>query len=562
MKLYDSFQTPANWDDFPNDPKASEQFHASWSQNVEIWTQQAIIGNPWSTTNNANCFHYFNPLEDVPISGSPVALPINWTAFPGRFTYLFSDENNPGNPLTSEQQLELADTGSATIQGIPQPITQLKVPNQLCPGLAWQGGKSFTPTGPRGWQDEYCEWAVTRNQANQIIRIAFTCENPEYWLTLWRQDPGRVVEIYEQLVGHPVLESDLYLRDQNGNPVKDPLTNYYVYDPTNRWNRGPVATAAGGGAIHLSSPPNTLGAEITLAAATTLLRSEQASQNPQTLICCSQYGRPFRNSDPHIGFTANRAILGFQGKQISAVATLENPVGLYIQRPTPEQWLFFKTPDGTDASEFWTTVRGHEGTNGEPDYILHAVYEVPPEKDYTISDITINGKLIQWAGQIAQNMKVQLNAVAYVADKAKIPLQERLPCVADKTGNAAQPAPAQPLFASEAIFDAVYQLFNTVNLAPQAKQGTTLQDMVLVVQGGQANATIEFSEGVSATVTQFIANIAGGPPGQTSSSGLQAYVVDVEIAADAPLGAVGVRVINPDGPTGLPYYPGALEVVA
>ena len=61
--------------------------------------------------------------------------------------------------------------------------------------------------------------------------------------------------------------------------------------------------------MHLTSPPNTLGAEVYLAAAATLLRNV-GSYDPQNMICCSKYGQPYRNSDPHIGFTRQSARQG------------------------------------------------------------------------------------------------------------------------------------------------------------------------------------------------------------------------------------------------------------
>src|SRR5262249_42930948 len=50
--------------------------------------------------------------------------------------------------------------------------------------------------GARGVQDEYCEWSVTRDGASQKIKsVTFTCEGPEYWNFLARQDPGKALAL-------------------------------------------------------------------------------------------------------------------------------------------------------------------------------------------------------------------------------------------------------------------------------------------------------------------------------------------------------------------------------
>ena len=88
----------------------------------------------------------------------------------------------------------------------------------------------------------------------------------------------------------------------------DPSTGRPAYNPLNKWNSGPKAvrgTNASGGAMHLTSTPNTLQTEMALAGGATILRP-CGNGVPQTVICCAQYGQAYRNSDPHIGQQVNQ----------------------------------------------------------------------------------------------------------------------------------------------------------------------------------------------------------------------------------------------------------------
>ena len=173
----------------------------------------------------------------------------------------------------------------------------------------------FSPSEPRGWQDEYCEWSIERNAAGKMTTINVTCENPGYYLTMWQQNPQAVLGQYQKYIFPAVRFEDPCLRcivDQptgkKGDPVLDPTNGNPASDPANKSNSTPVPIPGkSDGAMHLTSGSNTLSAEIYLAAAATIPRSVAASQTPQTLICCAKYGRNYRNSDPNIGYNANAA---------------------------------------------------------------------------------------------------------------------------------------------------------------------------------------------------------------------------------------------------------------
>jgi hypothetical protein len=208
--------------------------------------------------------------------------------------------------------------------------------------------KTFGPYGPRGWLDEYCEWSAARDANNNLIRIDFCCENPEYWTTLWKVDQHRVRELYEETLNFGVpLErkvkvalEDLQLIGQDRNPVIDPQTQKAAYNPLNKWNSGPVAIRTGaesgftGGAMHLTSTPNTLQTELGLAGASSV-QFTSGNNDPQALICCGQFGQEYRHSDPHIGQSVNQVV------SAGYMVCLADPVGLYIQLPQSPQAFTF-----------------------------------------------------------------------------------------------------------------------------------------------------------------------------------------------------------------------------
>jgi hypothetical protein len=42
------FLTPANQQDFPNDPKKQAALNQQWTLNLGGFTDQGILGNPWN----------------------------------------------------------------------------------------------------------------------------------------------------------------------------------------------------------------------------------------------------------------------------------------------------------------------------------------------------------------------------------------------------------------------------------------------------------------------------------------------------------------------------------
>lgn len=246
----------------------------------------------------------------------------------------------------------------------------------------------------RDYQDEYCEWSVERvngDPKGKITKVTFTCEGPEYWQFLGQTNPERVVQLYRQFISPQVQPEDLFL---NGE-----------YQPVNKWNQ------TGSGAMHLIQINNTLGAEIDIAAASTHVRRKEGRivTEQQELIECGKYGNKGRNSDPLIGFSVNAQTR--DGYRVS----LADPVGLYFGDFDPKGW---ETPDNSDPKDYWKILRG------KPDTPVRAVFEVPKEKNFTVSDITILGDNILYGAQIAKYVHIKLTAMVQQKDPKNVHIIE------------------------------------------------------------------------------------------------------------------------------------------
>lgn len=525
------------------------QFETDWNNDVTGWTEAAIIGNPWSGLYDAPRSGYYNPLVEGYGDTTPPA--ITWQPFPNRlWTFFYSNGTAVipqlgGKAMTLQQVMELTDNGQITINDTLYTLydpdkkgTLLQLPVTRCPSIDWNGKcKDFSPSGPRGWLDEYCEWSIVRDANGDMRKITFTSENPAYFLAMWRIDPNAVLGLYRDYIDPNIQLEDLYLRyatncptGNAGDPVIDPTTGLPAYDTVNKWNAGTACTPGQfGGAMHLTSDPNTLSAEVYLAAAATIMRPLKSSQNPQSLICCAQYGQNYRNSDPHIGFAANEAA-------ISNRISLTNPIALYLQQPT--NFSAWKGPQGQDVSQYWRITRGtaKSAINGS-DQILQAVFEVPQSAGFSINDITINGQAVDYVWVIAQQLLVGLSVTVMPSTTAA-----PSPCVQDRV-NGLQPWPVQLL-----PLDLFYGQSPT-DLPAWLAPGSSGQ-FVLVVQGADlqttaATARIQFSNpGVTAQVTKFMPD-ASAIPGQTNAGGTQGYIMTISVAANAAPGLVTVRALNP-----------------
>jgi hypothetical protein len=232
-------------------------------------------------------------------------------------------------------------------------------------------------------QDEYCEWAVTRNAARKITKVTFTTELPEYFEHLFDTDKPALVRLYRRLVDRRVKLAD--------------LTRGGAYNRSNKWNRG--ANLA-----HLTDAPNTLEAAAILVAEATIPRRGPDGKiitNQQELVLCGGLGDHLRNSDPQIAEAVNAAAR--EGDELA----LADPVGLYLGRLRTAGMV---TPDGFDPARFWRIERG------DADHTLRARFEVPKARGYTVGDITIGGRPIEFGGQVADRVPVWITVIVKPGD--------------------------------------------------------------------------------------------------------------------------------------------------
>jgi hypothetical protein len=554
------FRSPADQakKDLAANPALLAEFEALWNTNVNGFTQQSIVGNPWTASNSANSTNYYNPLDtDVP--NTAVVKNIFWNALPGRIGYY--NGADWGSLLTQEQIYQIADYGSYTDKN-GQQQTFPNITTDPCTGAAEQ--LPYGPYGPRGWQDEYSEWNVTRDANGNILRIDFTCENPEYWYTLWRISPDTVLALYRETLGNQDIQlEDLYLQDPaTGKWAVDPSTGRPAYNPLNPWNRGTVRTATSGGAMHLTSTPNTLQTETGLAGAATIQRTS-GNSDPETLICCAQYGQPYRNSDPHIGQVTNQVVSG------GLSVTLADPPGLYIQMPDFSQYqLPPNAPPGALPSDYWTVVRGTlelDDQFGNPlpgNLILHAVFEVPADQGFTVSDITIAGQKILYASQVAATYSVQINAMA---TPAAVPAAQ--PCVGNPA--TAYPQPFQMFFTN--LWNAYYGTAvanpvqfpmnlasNTVIIPPIVKPGQKGVLLTLTCTGvvpgpsGELPQVAFDGNDIAVTVLGLTENLTYAVPGNSYPGAVQALSLSIDVPSGARLGLRSITIASYGATAGQP----------
>ena len=587
-----TFSTPADIHDFPVSSSQDLALCAQWNTNITGFTQQAIVGDPWNELYASDQTSYFDSTVTPIPQGSTAAI-ITWNAFPNRLGQYLGSGASPVNPYnySNNQLLEVADQYAPSQQTLP--VFQ-QIPVVLCPQADWKGQlHQYGPYGPRGWQDEYCEWSVVRDPTtNKITRIDFTCENPEYWNTLWMIDPQKVADLYTETLnwgvpsGHQiqVYVEDLYLLDPTSKkPVIDPSTGRPAYNPLNRWNSGPTSirpkggcanpNAFSGGAMHLTSTPNTLQTEMQLAGGATILRTCGNSQ-PQQLICCAQYGQAYRNSDPHIGQSVNQVVGGQLTGTPSNVA-LANPTGLYIQVPDLSTFALPadpRLPAGATVQDCWQIVRGAETlidpVTGLPyglplqggNFVLHAVFQLPiawvnAGVQFTIGDIKDgNGNPIQWGGQVTKQMDIGLWARPLAVANAP---------AAQSCVDTSQPSFAQPLqLFHQNVWNAYYttQVNNPMGTPISLASNSTL--IAAIVRQGESNITmcltcatvklgpngelpqVNFGADIMVQSLSYASNIFYAVPGNSYPSECGILTINVSVSVSAVTGLKGLSLTN------------------
>ncbi|HXU44451.1 MAG TPA: hypothetical protein VN783_02925 [Thermoanaerobaculia bacterium] len=370
--LLDRFDPPAHLPDFNDLPGLLDQ----WDRAMIHWFN-ASIASEQGQVHPGDPVQFYNPRVFDP-GGIAIDQAVTWNAFPKEQTRRFG----------RERALREADK-----------LTPLS--------RAGFEGEIATRTFFRSL-NEYCEWHVVRDpDTDQILRVTFTSEPPEYWQALYggtydlvgdgtldtfSGSPARVLKLYRELVSPAVQPEDLICQESlvRGGFV---IVKKGDYNPYNKWNTTH-------GIVHLCSPPNTITAEIQLGADATILRQDPRRRplvEPDALICCSAYGGPDRNSDPTIGAAVNALA------RLGAYVTLRNPVGLYMDHIELGGW---SAPDGRGVTDCVRIVRGG------PQTIERLVVEVPAARGFTVSELKIGGVPIQTGGQIAECITVRLVGTA------------------------------------------------------------------------------------------------------------------------------------------------------
>lgn len=381
------FPAPANLNDLTQlDDKVK---WAMWESNTADQNIYTGAGPLQSTQTGQNIYstypvatQYFNPANpQTPIGDVSVTKIIAWNALPGLLRNL--------SPYT-----EVYKQADLTID-----------------------------QGERTNQTEYCEWMTfyADDQNKKISKIVFTCEGPEYWQQLFSIDPKKCVALYRQLTGIPsitendlIAQEDIYLANSTTPIVEKGQYNFY-----NDYNTKY-------GIVHLNQRNNYLSAELNIASMSTQLQQVADAQGNLTvlqkalpLVFAGQYGSPGRNSDPTIGYICNWVARHPLGLRL----TIKAPVALYLGKLNTTGW---EVPAGSGSIEDWVKcVRGDAATG-------HGLrYEIAPPttingKDvtgkYSVNDLTIGGQSVEYAGQIARCITVQLTgiAAAFPADTPSI----------------------------------------------------------------------------------------------------------------------------------------------
>jgi hypothetical protein len=326
-------------------------------------------------------------------------VPIPWNGFPRSLSMFF---NAGTSPAGAQEALRVAE--------ILRPITAVIISTtqgDVTRFVSWRPGfetlRAVTPNGTLGdpvvpmhrQQDEYCEWHVDRDTAG-IRRISFTAEGPEYWREMAEVDPDLVVKLYQELIHPSVVKTDLFWQHHVAARVRGTNTFRIAmrkdsYNPYNKWNTTH-------GAMHLTHPANTLGAEVNLAADATVVFPAVAPQPASTLarrlICCAEFGGVNRSSDPLIGAGVNAAARA--GKMV----TLANPVGLYIG--TIDISALRGPQNQPVAQDGLKIVRA----SADGEMILRA--EVVAPAGLTLDQCTLGGTKLSFGGQIAQKITMRL----------------------------------------------------------------------------------------------------------------------------------------------------------
>jgi hypothetical protein len=272
----------------------------------------------------------------------------------------------------------------------------------------------------RTMQDEYLEWhadTVQDDDGENIERVHFTCEGPDYWQHLGLHAFDKLHALYELHLRRKIPEDDLKYPEgttaETGSGRVVQLGGRY--NPDNDWNTER-------GALHLTQVNNTLGAEVNLAARATIARvgHEDPLSAPGLLARCGRFGDDSRDSDPNIGAAANSIV------RDGDLVTLTDPIGLYIasfdgdvlRLPDDSEDGSAELPrDAGPPASWFRAVRPVDAQRGGQTRILRAVFE-PPEgallhkngvtRPLRVSDLRRGADRVTHGGALAELVRMHL----------------------------------------------------------------------------------------------------------------------------------------------------------
>jgi hypothetical protein len=227
----------------------------------------------------------------------------------------------------------------------------------------------------RNKQDEYLEWHVTRDKATKKIKkVTFVTETPEYWEKLFEFDPRRCAEVYSELVGAKVSPEELTSDGVN-------------YDRVNKWNTTD-------GIVHyiVNDLENSLPVAIRLAKGSVgSLPGRHVRDNYEGSSSA------LTSADPRVQIDIDT--LARKGLSVTCL----EPIGVYMGGWDDTGWT---KKDGSPVGNYWRVVRGRPGA------ALRLEYEVPEAEGFTVSDIKIGGRPIEYGGQLAEHITVMFGGLA------------------------------------------------------------------------------------------------------------------------------------------------------
>ncbi|RVD87850.1 uncharacterized protein DFL_002057 [Arthrobotrys flagrans] len=275
----------------------------------------------------------------------------------------------------------------------------------------------------RVFQDEYLEWAVTRENG-RLKKVTFTCEGPEYWQLLAKYQPETVMELYKSFV--PKSEQSNITKEALWTLVDD--AGEPLYNPENEWNS---PKPENGCIAHLIHPNSTLSAEVTIVADGTIRRNKLFEEDKETLCTHGGFGEPYRNSDPTIGWETYKTC-GID-KEAETAVTLGEPIGLYIQNWDSGKFIPpDNAPEDFDMKECWHPKRvpqGDDSPEANDGPWVRVEFYVPEGRNFDLEDLRIVGAdselhPLRYGSQIAQHINIGVSVGGTDAEDDVPPAQD------------------------------------------------------------------------------------------------------------------------------------------